>query len=187
MTPSQIMENEHQCIENVIKALGRTAAEVQEGRSPDLEMLRAAVEFLRIYADRLHHLKEEALLFPMLQNRGIASQDEENPFGKLNYDHERGRSLVRALEDNIADCDREWPGASDALVGTLNGICTLFVDHEQNEKETLIPIADKILTDADKRELEGKFGWIDQSIGTDVITRLREFSESVSAAPACNA
>ena len=187
MTPSQIMENEHHCIENVIKALGRTASEVQEGRSPDLEMLRSAVEFLRIYADRLHHLKEEALLFPMLQNRGIATQNEENPLGKLNYDHERGRALVRALEDNIVDCDREWPGARESLVKTLTGICTLFVDHEQSEKNTLIPIADKILTDADKLELEGKFGWIDQSIGTEVISRLREFSDNVSAAPACNA
>lgn len=185
MTPSQIMENEHHCIESVINALGRTASEVQEGRRPDLGMLRSAVEFLRIYADRLHHIKEEALLFPMLKNRGIAT--EESPLGKLNYDHELGRSLVRALEDNIVDCDREWSGSSEALAKTLTGICTLFVDHIQNEKSTLIPIADKILTDADKIELEGKFGWVDQSIGTDVITRLREFSESVSAAPVCNA
>ena len=34
-------------------------------------MLATAVEFLRVYADQLHHEGQEALFFPMLVERGV--------------------------------------------------------------------------------------------------------------------
>lgn len=65
MTPTQILDAEHRLIETVVKALG-TADAIEKGQPADQDLLATAVEFLRVYADKLHHGKEETLFFPML-------------------------------------------------------------------------------------------------------------------------
>ena len=60
------MDAEHRIIESVVKALGGVADDMERGRHADVAMLVTAVEFLRVYADKLHHGKEETLFFPML-------------------------------------------------------------------------------------------------------------------------
>lgn len=74
MTAAQIMEAEHRLIESVVKALGGAAAAIEKGQHPDSHLLITAAEFLRTYADKLHHGKEEALFFPMLVKRGVPPQ-----------------------------------------------------------------------------------------------------------------
>src|SRR5512137_2743410 len=95
MTPTQIMETEHRNIEAVLRALGAAAANMEKGQPADVAMLATAVEFLRVYADQLHHGKEEALFFPMLVKRGVPPQG--CPIGGLNHEHGKGRALVQAL------------------------------------------------------------------------------------------
>src|ERR1035441_8390720 len=58
MIPTQIMEAEHRLIETVVKGLGGVAAAVELGERPAGAMLAKVVEFLRIYADQIHHGKE---------------------------------------------------------------------------------------------------------------------------------
>jgi hemerythrin-like domain-containing protein len=97
MTPTQIMQTEHRNIETVVRALGTVAAAIEKGQQADVALLATAAEFLRVYADKLHHSKEEALFFPMLVKRGAPPQG--CPIGGLNHEHEKGRVLVRALAD----------------------------------------------------------------------------------------
>ncbi len=97
MKPMQVMEAEHRLIETVVNALGGVAHAIEKGQRADAAMLATAVEFFRIYADKLHHGKEETLFFPMLVKRGVPPQG--CPIGGLNHEHEKGRALVRALAD----------------------------------------------------------------------------------------
>jgi len=122
MTPMQVMEGEHRLIETVVKALHGAAA-IEKGQRADVTMLTTAVESLRVYADKLHHGKEESILFPMLIKRGVPSQD--CPIGGLNHEHEKGRALVRALAEQEPAYERGQAGAPEALLATLRDILTL--------------------------------------------------------------
>ena len=117
MTPTQVMEAEHRLIETVVKALGGVAAALEKGQPADAAMLDTAVEFFRVYADKLHHGKEETLFFPMLVKRGVPPQG--CPIGGLNHEHEKGRVLVRALADQAPAYAQGKPGAKEAMLETL--------------------------------------------------------------------
>ncbi|MCX6923604.1 MAG: hemerythrin domain-containing protein [Verrucomicrobia bacterium] len=177
MTPTQIMEAEHRLIETVVQTLGATAAAIEQGQAPDAGTIQSAAEFLRVYADKLHHGKEETLFFPTLVKRGVPPQG--CPIGGLNHEHEKGRALLRALADQAPANAQGKPGAKEALLETLRGIVDLYQNHIWKEDAMVFPMADKVLTAADQEELTEKFADVDNTIGLDVIARLEQFAKSL--------
>ena len=182
MTPTQVMEAEHRLIETVVKALGGVAAALEKGQPADAAMLATAVEFFRIYADKLHHGKEETLFFPLLVKRGVPPQG--CPIGGLSHEHEKGRVLVRALADQAPAYAQGKPGAKEAMLETLHGLVDLYQNHIWKEDAMVFPMADKVLTAADQTELTEKFGEVDRAVGLDVVTRLETFAKSVASVQA---
>jgi hemerythrin-like domain-containing protein len=182
MTPTQIMEAEHRLIETVVKALGGVADAIEKGQRADAAMLATAVEFFRIYADKLHHGKEEALFFPMLVKRGVPPQG--CPIGGLNHEHEKGRALVGNLEEWVTSYEQNRPGAQVGLVQTLREISDLYQNHIWKEDAMVFPMADKVLTESDQQELSEKFAELDKSIGLEAVARLERFAKSLSEGPA---
>ena len=180
MTATQVMGAEHRTIETVAKALGDLALAIEKGQNADVALLKTAVEFFRVYADKLHHGKEEALFFPMLVKRGVPPQG--CPIGGLNHEHEMGRALVGALEEGITFYAQKKPGAQDGLVQTLRRIVDLYQNHIWKEDAMVFPMADKILTKADQKELSGKFAGVDRSVGLEVIARLERFAKGLAPA-----
>ncbi len=171
------METEHRLIETVVKALCGVADAIEKGQPADAAMLATAVEFLRLYADKLHHGKEERLFFPMLVTRGVPPQG--CPIGGLNHEHEKGRALVRALAEQARAYAQGTPGAKGGLVETLRGIVDLYQNHIWKEDAMVFPMADKVLTEADQTELTEKFGEVDRAVGLDVVARLETFAKSL--------
>ena len=178
MTATQVMGVEHRNIETVVKALGNLALAIEKGQHADVALLKTAVEFFRIYADKLHHGKEEALFFPMLVKRGVPPQG--CPIGGLNQEHAKGRALVSALDEQITFYTQKKPGAQDGLVQTLRSLVNLYQNHIWKEDAMVFPMADKILTEADQKELSEKFSEVDRSVGLEVIARLERFAKGLA-------
>jgi hemerythrin-like domain-containing protein len=178
MKPTQVMEAEHRLIETVVNALGGVADAIEKGQHADAAMLATAVEFLRVYADKLHHGKEETLFFPMLVKRGVPPQG--CPIGGLNHEHEKGRALVRALAEQAPAYAQGKPGAKEGVLEALRGILDLYQNHIWKEDAMVFPMADKVLTEADQTELTEKFGEVDRAVGLDVVARLETFSKSLA-------
>jgi hemerythrin-like domain-containing protein len=176
------MEAEHRNIETVVKALGNLAVTIEKGQRAEASLLGAVVKFFRIYADKLHHGKEEALFFPMLVKRGVPPQG--CPIGGLNHEHEKGRALVGSLEEWVTFYEQRKPGAQDGLVQTLRGISDLYQNHIWKEDAMVFPMADKVLTEADQKELSEKFAEVDKSIGLETVARLEQFAKSLVQGPA---
>jgi hemerythrin-like domain-containing protein len=174
---TQVMEVEHRNIETVVKALGDLAFVIEKGQRADAAMLATAVEFFRVYADKLHHGKEETLFFPMLVKRGVPPQG--CPIGGLNHEHEKGRALVLALAERAPAYGQGKPGSREALLETLRGIVDLYQNHIWKEDAMVFPMADKVLTAADQAELSEKFGEVDRAVGLDVVARLETFANSL--------
>jgi hemerythrin-like domain-containing protein len=172
------MEAEHHNIETVVKAVGDLSVTIEKGQCAGASLLEAAVEFFRIYADKLHHGKEEALFFPMLVKRGVPPQG--CPIGGLNHEHEKGRALVRALAEQASAYAQAKPGAKEGLLETLRGIVDLYQNHIWKEDAMVFPMADKVLTAADQAQLTEKFAEVDRAVGLDVVARLETFAKSLT-------
>jgi hemerythrin-like domain-containing protein len=114
----------------------------------------------------------------MLVKRGVPPQG--CPIGGLNHEHEKGRALVQALADQAPAYAQGKPGAKEALLETLRGIVDLYHNHIWKEDAMVFPMADKVLTPADQKELGEKFAEVDRAIGLDVVARLEQFARNLT-------
>ena len=100
MIPTEELKQEHQGILLMLRILDRVAAKIESGEKTDVDHLEQIVEFLRVFADRCHHGKEEDLLFPAMEKAGIPR--ERGPIGVMLMEHEEGRGYIREMADALA-------------------------------------------------------------------------------------
>lgn len=172
------MTAEHRHIETVIKSLQDAVAALENRQRLNVEKLRNVVEFFRVYADQRHHQREEALFFPILVKRGVPPQG--CPIGGLNHEHEKGRALVSALDERITFYEQQRPGSDQVLRQTLQDLGKLYQHHLWMEDAMVFPLAEKLVSDDDNRELMIKFADLDRAIGPEVVARLEQFAGSLS-------
>jgi len=89
MLPIGPLMEEHRVIERMIKIMGaRLDALKKDGRVEPL-FIDTAVDFIRTYADRCHHGKEEDILFRDLAKKKLL--EEHGSFGQVLSDPYRKR------------------------------------------------------------------------------------------------
>lgn len=169
---------EHRHIEAVIKSLPDAITALDARQRLNVQKLRNVMEFLRVYADQRHHQREEALFFPALVKRGVPAQG--CPIGGLNHEHEKGRALVSALDEGITAYEQKLPGADHTVRQTLQEIIALYRKHLWMEDTMVFPMAEKLISEEDNRELTKKFAELDHAFGQDLIARLEQFAASFS-------
>jgi hemerythrin-like domain-containing protein len=177
--PTEALEREHRFIEKVVKACSVAVEEIGGGGSIDPDLLRQIVEFMRVYADKCHHGKEETLLFPELFERGVPATG--CPVSALTAEHVQGRRLVTGLAAALERFQSDEPGATEAVLENLRGITALYPNHIWKEDYLLFPMTLKVMNDADLRNLGLKFQKVDQSIGTDALRGYEKFADGLEA------
>jgi len=133
----------------------------------DVSLLESIVVFLRTFADRCHHGKEENFLFPTLIRRGVPSHG--CPIGGLTMEHQKGRVMVGELADAIHGYAVGEPLAQENLVKTLRALVVFYPSHIWKEDYLLFPLAGKVLTPEDQQELRDKFATVECELGLDVL------------------
>src|SRR5262245_41519956 len=155
MRATDILRSEHETILDVLSALeslGRTAA---SGQGIDLEIAREALDFLRGFADRCHHGKEEQLLFPTLAARGLAW--DEGPLAVMAAEHVRGRELLARMVDALSDAGQSSPGAPARFAAAVAEYVALLRLHIHKENGVLFPWSDAMLSEGEQAALLNAF------------------------------
>ncbi|MEK6816956.1 MAG: hemerythrin domain-containing protein, partial [Nanoarchaeota archaeon] len=68
MKATEILSEEHRHILKVIDAIEEECKALEAGKSLDKKFFLDAIDFIRNYADKFHHAKEEDILFEELNN-----------------------------------------------------------------------------------------------------------------------
>jgi len=158
----EMLEDEHKLILRMVRILPMIQQGMEKG-NVDPEILLTVVDFFKVYADKSHHAKEEAALFPMLAKRGVRLKG--CPIGTLHNEHDQGRILMRALGDAV---QRYMKGDSDAkkqIAECLKNAVGFYTDHIWKEDFLLFPMSLKVLNDADEEELRKEFISVDSKLG----------------------
>ncbi|NHJ86962.1 MAG: cation-binding protein [Asgard group archaeon] len=87
---------EHRLIEKMIALMNDVLLKIKEKQTIDLRFIDVAVDFIRIYADKCHHGKEEAILFRELAKKKLSSEHKKI-MKELVEEHKKGRKLVGKL------------------------------------------------------------------------------------------
>ena len=73
-SPAGPLMHEHRVIERMLKVLSRQLESMFELQAVDTAAIDTAVDFIRTYADRCHHGKEEDILFRRLADKDLDPQ-----------------------------------------------------------------------------------------------------------------
>lgn len=114
--PAGPLMKEHRAIERMIRLVENKIHVTAEKSVPDLHFIDIEIDFLKTYADRCHHGKEEDILFNELGKRSI-SAEHKKIMDSLISDHVYGRKTVRELADAKG---RYKKGDKTALMDIMN-------------------------------------------------------------------
>ena len=147
----------------MLAVLEAAAQRLESGQRVRPGLFRDAVDFVRNFADRCHHGKEEENLFPRMEAAGVPRVG--GPLGVMLLEHDRGREYVAAIAGAIDGYEGGDGSAVGIIAENARGYAALLRQHIAKEDNVLFPMADRVLSPDDQRELEQRF----QKIETEVM------------------
>lgn len=177
LPPYSTLAREHRLIERGLEVLRRFCDEVVRTKKLDVEVAREILHFLREFADRDHHLKEERVLFPAIESRSFF------PGCGLVNEHEVGRTRVR----NMAGAVEQWlagdQAARQTFVQQARSYISLLRSHIAKEDECLANVTANSFPSATERErLAGEFDALERrEMGERAFERYAALVETLEA------
>jgi hemerythrin-like domain-containing protein len=176
--PTHLLRHEHRVIEQAMHALEGMCFRMRAGGSMPDEELAKLLDFIRNFADGLHHAKEETHLFPALEQIGI--KDENGPLAFLRNEHKTERRLLSELA-RAAEAYRCNPAAGENFVKSALQFKDRLIGHIQQEEAILFRLAEEMLDDQTKSSLIRAFAGKDTGEMAQRYERLAKELEKVWA------
>lgn len=170
MKATQVLRDEHEGIRAMLSVVESAAMRARDGKPVPASLFTEAADFFRNFADKCHHNKEEAQLFPKLVEHGIPN--EGGPIGAMLIEHVQGRGFVRGISEGAERYAKGDAGAVPALVSNTLGYVRLLREHIEKENTVLFAMADEVLSDSEQGILYQAFDEIERAhIGPGVHER----------------
>lgn len=162
MKPIEILEQEHRAIERVLETLEQYADAHLGSSTPAAQRdLLHFVEFIQQFADRIHHGKEEDILFEQLLRAGFPKG--AGPLSVMYQEHDRGRTFARQLK-SLGEKDSTWSEADRTeLSKVANGYTSLLRQHIYKEDNILYPMAEARLSAAAMQQIADAFAELEST------------------------
>lgn len=164
--PIKKLVEEHVLIKKWIALIPEVIQNLDLNSQEVKKIILGGVDFIRSYADKFHHAKEEEILFKYFdENLDIIKT--------MLSDHDTARNHVKSTLEALQKQDKE------AIIEHLNGYKELLTEHIKKEDEILYPWIDRNLSITTVGELFNKFQEADQNIGEVVEERCKKFVENL--------
>lgn len=160
MQITDTLRNEHEVIQQVLDCLEELAERATAQAGLDTASAADALDFLTAFADRCHHAKEEQILFPALNARGLPR--EVGPIAVMLREHELGRAAIAAMKGALDGAKHRLPDAPQRFARAAREYVALLREHIAKENGVLFPMADGMLGAEGERELLREFERVEQ-------------------------
>lgn len=155
MTATEQLKAEHRAIKLVLRIIEKMCERLKAGDNVQPEHLEQVLDFLKVFADKCHHAKEEELLFPELEKVGVPR--EEGPIGVMLAEHNKAREHVKGIGEGIARYKAGEKRAAAKIAENGAAYIRILAAHIDKEDHVLYPVADARLPKGVQDELLEKF------------------------------
>jgi len=142
---TRALVDEHKLILRMIALLERNAPRTAAGSYSNWQFYLDGVDFIRNYADRFHHAKEEDVLFEALVKNGMPR--ENSPIAAMLMEHGQGRAYVGAMETAAREALAGKTGQESFIAENALAYAELLRGHIAKEDEILYPLAERVIPD----------------------------------------
>ncbi len=139
MKPIGPLMREHRLIERMVTLLKGELKQITETNEVDVEFLMVAIDFIRMYADRTHHGKEEDILFRELAKKQL-SQEHQQTMNELIEEHIFARKITTDLSDARKSYIKGNKETTKDMVASLQELVKFYPAHiEKEDKHFFYP------------------------------------------------
>lgn len=142
---------EHKVIKRLLALVPRISEKIDIGNTDHKALVREITSFIRNYADKFHHAKEEDILFgyfdPSLDIIKV-----------MLHDHDTGRGFVREILNGAET------GNNDLVKTNLMNYCNLLTEHITKEDTILYPWMDKNLGTREIGDMFSRFAEVNRNM-----------------------
>lgn len=146
---TQDLRKEHDSILHVLDILDKMLISTSKDDAEKMRYFNEVVYFLKTFADKCHHGKEEDYLFVELVEKGIPK--EGGPVGVMLEEHKLGRRYISEMADALAE-----KKLTDFEVAA-RGYADLLRHHIEKENNILFEMADNVISEEEQDDLFEKF------------------------------
>ena len=154
---------EHRLIERMITLIEQKIEKIQTTNQVDPLFIDTVVGFIRTYADRTHHGKEEDILFKQLANKQMSDQDKRI-MDELVDEHLLGRKTTKELVEANAQYRVGEKTFLAVIVSKLKKLVNFYPKHIEKEDKVFFPSYMKYLSDEEDQLMLEEFYEFDREM-----------------------
>jgi hemerythrin-like domain-containing protein len=147
MKATEQLVQEHEGILLMLNIMSKVADNIDKSQEINKDHTEKILEFLKIFADKCHHGKEEDILFPVL----------ESPIGVMLYEHKVGRGFIKDMSEGFETYKTGDKSALPKISSAIKSYINLLTGHIHKENNILFPMGDRVLSEQHQSELLEKF------------------------------
>jgi hemerythrin-like domain-containing protein len=151
----RVIRDEHQALSAMLRSMSMLLAKSRRDRQlPDFAVLRAMMFYVDEFPERLHHSKEEGLLFPLVRKR---APELGAVLDRLGRDHEHGEAALRELEHLLLAFEVMGEPRRDTFETALEAYARRYLEHMALEEQEVLPAAQSHFSAEDWQALDAAF------------------------------
>ncbi|MDA8162035.1 MAG: hemerythrin domain-containing protein [Desulfobacteraceae bacterium] len=154
---------EHRLIERMIAVIKQNLPQIEKEEKIDPIFIDTITDFIRTYADRTHHGKEENILFRDLKKRSLAEEDRLL-MNDLIEEHLLGRKITKALTDANKRYRNSGKPALKEIISNLSLLITFYPKHIEKEDKIFFPAARRYFSEEEDQAMLNEFWEFDRKM-----------------------
>lgn len=155
---SDDLKHEHEAILFSLKVLEVICGRLETGGNVPADDVISLTGFLKLFADKCHHGKEENFFFPAMEEAGI--QRQNGPIGMLLEEHEKGRGLLAGMSSAVS---AGGINKNEFIINARDYI-SLLRSHIDKENKLVFAIGDEKLTPSANEKLLKEFDKFEEEV-----------------------
>lgn len=149
----QLMIDEHKNIKKVLGIIRKYCFKVLKEENVDYNDFYKIIDFVRNYADKHHHGKEEQMLFNKMLDELGSVAEKVVKHGML-VEHDLGRLYINNLEEAVGKVQEGNEEAKLDLIANAISYADLLYRHIEKEDNVIYKFAEKNLSEEALRKLD---------------------------------
>ena len=164
---------EHRLIERMLAVIEGVIKEIKTTNQADPLFIDTAVDFIRVYADKTHHGKEEDILFRDLKNKPLSNEDRAI-MDELIKEHIFGRLTTKALVQANERYRNGDEKSLEDISAKLKTLAEFYPKHIEKEDKIFFPSSRKYFTEEEDQAMLAEFREFDRKMIHEKYTAIVE-------------
>ena len=173
MKPRGSLMIEHRLIEKVLLLIKEEIEHIDEKGTLDHFFVQSVIDFIRTYADRTHHGKEEDILFEQLKTKTMNPSDSAM-MADLIEEHKTARLVVSELMQSEAGFIDGDKAQLSVIKEKLTFLMNFYPNHIAKEDKLFFPNTERYFTAGELAKMQDDFRAFDRNMIHEKYNKLYE-------------